>query len=82
MTSVPGAGAAAGGRGRFRQLGLYAAYAPGKFVYHCHIMAHEDNGMMAVIEVTGGLKIREGRRGQGECRNATDTVVKHWDECP
>ena len=26
----------------------------GKFVYHCHIMAHEDNGMMAVIEVTGG----------------------------
>ena len=23
----------------------------GKFVYHCHIMAHEDNGMMAVIEV-------------------------------
>lgn len=23
----------------------------GKFVYHCHIMSHEDNGMMAVIEV-------------------------------
>ena len=23
----------------------------GRFVYHCHIMAHEDNGMMAVIEV-------------------------------
>jgi FtsP/CotA-like multicopper oxidase with cupredoxin domain len=26
----------------------------GRFVYHCHIMAHEDNGMMAVIEVTDG----------------------------
>lgn len=23
----------------------------GRFIYHCHIMAHEDNGMMAVIEV-------------------------------
>jgi suppressor of ftsI len=23
----------------------------GKFVYHCHILSHEDNGMMAVIEV-------------------------------
>lgn len=23
----------------------------GKFVYHCHIVAHEDNGMMAVIQV-------------------------------
>ncbi len=22
----------------------------GKFVYHCHISQHEDNGMMAVIE--------------------------------
>jgi suppressor of ftsI len=24
----------------------------GKFVYHCHILEHEDSGMMAVIEVT------------------------------
>ena len=23
----------------------------GKFVFHCHILAHEDNGMMAVVEV-------------------------------
>ena len=23
----------------------------GKFVYHCHIMEHEDAGMMAVIQV-------------------------------
>lgn len=26
----------------------------GKFIYHCHIMAHEDNGMMAVIRVRDG----------------------------
>ena len=24
---------------------------PGKFVYHCHILMHEDGGMMAVVEV-------------------------------
>jgi suppressor of ftsI len=29
----------------------------GVFVYHCHILAHEDAGMMAVVEVT-----RTGRR--------------------
>jgi len=23
----------------------------GKFVFHCHIMEHEDNGMMAIIQV-------------------------------
>ena len=23
----------------------------GRFVYHCHILAHEDAGMMGVIEV-------------------------------
>ena len=26
-------------------------YLLGKFVFHCHILAHEDNGMMAVVEV-------------------------------
>ncbi|MGH8978187.1 MAG: multicopper oxidase domain-containing protein [Acidimicrobiia bacterium] len=24
----------------------------GKFVFHCHILNHEDLGMMAVVEVT------------------------------
>ncbi len=24
---------------------------PGKFVYHCHILDHEDRGMMGVVEV-------------------------------
>lgn len=23
----------------------------GKFVFHCHILAHEDGGMMAVVDV-------------------------------
>jgi len=23
----------------------------GDFVYHCHILGHEDNGMMAIIRV-------------------------------
>ena len=23
----------------------------GRFVYHCHILSHEDRGMMATIEV-------------------------------
>jgi len=26
---------------------------PGKFVYHCHILDHEDLGMMGVVEVVG-----------------------------
>jgi FtsP/CotA-like multicopper oxidase with cupredoxin domain len=29
----------------------YADYT-GRFVYHCHILAHEDNGMMGLIEVS------------------------------
>jgi suppressor of ftsI len=27
---------------------------PGKFVYHCHILDHEDQGMMGVVEVIPG----------------------------
>ena len=25
---------------------------PGFFVIHCHILAHEDRGMMTIVEVT------------------------------
>jgi FtsP/CotA-like multicopper oxidase with cupredoxin domain len=28
----------------------------GEFVYHCHILDHEDNGMMANIEVLPASK--------------------------
>ena len=24
---------------------------PGRFVYHCHVLPHEDRGMMGVVEV-------------------------------
>jgi FtsP/CotA-like multicopper oxidase with cupredoxin domain len=27
--------------------------SPGDFVYHCHILSHEDMGMMAIIRVNG-----------------------------
>ena len=28
----------------------------GKYVFHCHILAHEDNGMMAVVDVAPRAK--------------------------
>jgi FtsP/CotA-like multicopper oxidase with cupredoxin domain len=34
------------GRGRTRFLDF-----PGKFVYHCHILDYEDQGMIGVVEV-------------------------------
>ena len=27
----------------------------GKFVFHCHVLGHEDNGMMAVVQVVKNL---------------------------
>jgi FtsP/CotA-like multicopper oxidase with cupredoxin domain len=37
----------------------------GEFVYHCHILGHEDLGMMANILVTGKPNMRAARRGAG-----------------
>jgi hypothetical protein len=34
----------------------------GEFVYHCHILGHEDLGMMANILVTGKPNARAARR--------------------
>jgi FtsP/CotA-like multicopper oxidase with cupredoxin domain len=31
----------------------------GRFVFHCHILEHEDNGMMAPVEVLGPANIAE-----------------------
>jgi FtsP/CotA-like multicopper oxidase with cupredoxin domain len=28
----------------------------GDFVYHCHILEHEDGGMMAAVRVVGATK--------------------------
>ena len=30
---------------------LKAFAAPQEYVFHCHILMHEDSGMMAVVEV-------------------------------
>ena len=35
----------------FVKLGFYAREQVGRYVYHCHILEHEDGGMMAPIEV-------------------------------
>ena len=32
----------------------------GDFVYHCHILDHEDNGMMAIIRVMPQTKTTSG----------------------
>lgn len=37
-------------QGRMRVLIDFARY-PGRTVYHCHILDHEDVGMMAIVEV-------------------------------
>ena len=42
--------------------------AVGKFVYHCHILEHEDGGMMAIAEVVappGSLAPLDGRAAHG-----------------
>jgi hypothetical protein len=31
----------------------------GQFVYHCHIMSHEDFGMMAIIQVNPAASLQE-----------------------
>jgi FtsP/CotA-like multicopper oxidase with cupredoxin domain len=37
--------------GYFKMRSRFVDY-PGQFVIHCHILAHEDRGMMMVVEVT------------------------------
>ena len=33
----------------------FTAISVGTFVYHCHILGHEDGGMMAKVRGGGGL---------------------------
>jgi FtsP/CotA-like multicopper oxidase with cupredoxin domain len=37
----------------------------GDFVYHCHILGHEDNGMMAIIRVLPAKGASSATRGKG-----------------
>jgi FtsP/CotA-like multicopper oxidase with cupredoxin domain len=41
---------------------------PGKFVLHCHILVHEDWGMMRAVEVIGD--------GYGPCQKVTTPLPK------
>ena len=43
----------------------------GKFVFHCHILAHEDNGMMAIVDVTVD--------GKPDPADATSTTMAPMD---
>jgi suppressor of ftsI len=40
----------------------------GKFVYHCHIVSHEDNGMMAVIEVVDPNEVGDPKVGHSDVK--------------
>jgi len=37
--------------GYFKMRSRFVDY-PGFYVLHCHILAHEDRGMMTIVEVT------------------------------
>ena len=39
----------------------YATH-PGKWMFHCHILDHEDHGMMGILEVTGAPESRSAKR--------------------
>ena len=34
----------------------------GTYVFHCHILAHEDNGMMAIVDVSEDGKVSEATK--------------------
>jgi FtsP/CotA-like multicopper oxidase with cupredoxin domain len=39
--------------GHFRMRSRFVDFA-GQYVLHCHILAHEDRGMMAIVQVSAG----------------------------
>jgi hypothetical protein len=48
----------------------------GDFVYHCHILGHEDNGMMAIIRVKSNDDARaNGAPGQPQASKAAATAA-------
>jgi hypothetical protein len=46
----------------------------GAYVYHCHILAHEDAGMMGVVDVT-----RSGRRPSSRTLQALAAMRRTMD---
>ena len=51
----------------------------GGFVYHCHILAHEDAGMMAIVDVTrsGRHPSKRTRRALRSMRNGMGSMPAH-----
>jgi hypothetical protein len=50
----------------------------GDFVYHCHILDHEDGGMMAIIRLLpkdGGAKAKHGQVAQAAHPSGGGTKV-------
>ena len=60
----------------------------GKFVYHCHIVGHEDAGMMQNIEVfrprstRGGTLGSGSRSGQRSAAGSSGAVARSWPTLP
>ena len=46
----------------------------GDFVYHCHILGHEDLGMMAIIEVLPGTTSQKASPGNGNSVSAAQKL--------
>jgi FtsP/CotA-like multicopper oxidase with cupredoxin domain len=54
--------------------------AVGDFVYHCHLLEHEDNGMMGLIRVEPStpLQSRAAKRGNSRVRNVSTKLCGAW----
>ncbi len=49
----------------------------GDYVYHCHILDHEDTGMMGIVDVT-----RTGRRPSDALFEPFATCATRWEWLP
>jgi FtsP/CotA-like multicopper oxidase with cupredoxin domain len=48
----------------------------GKFVYHCHILFHEDGGMMGIVEVVQPVRIVDGAFDPANVEIVAGTTVR------
>jgi hypothetical protein len=55
----------------------------GTFVYHCHLLEHEDGGMMGTIRVDAPLKQRQSSvspRSVGRSLKTTENPSDRWSQ--
>ena len=52
----------------------------GRFMYHCHVLEHEDRGMMAQIEVYDPRHLVRGSTSRTMNMPDVDRIVKHVHE--